>query len=252
MVSPGEHRFHLAELRSAEYCGRQAFYRMKHSEEKEFEVNPETALLRQLPHIYPAVLDDPEEGLRRAAEHAEVDLQEIELGAEDVAKSVERIRNTLGEDGWDRVSRPFRHETYVKTRRLEGTVEKTVETEDGYAPSVIKTGGPPENGVWSSERVEATACARLVAEEFGSVDGSEVETAYVEYPRAGEVRVVSIDDEDERRVDSLLETLDEAVKGHPPSRVNNRSKCEACEFQETCGVKTESLLTRIKSRLPSK
>ena len=234
--------FHVSEVRNAVYCGRQAYYESKREACR--LPSPETRVLRELAYLYPTVIESPEKALRRAQETAGVSVSLDLSGAADTLSGTRNDDPTL----WDAVARPDREERYLKNGRLCGTVDKLSfrDGEDGERDSVVaslvKTGTPPANGVWSSERVEAAAIHELVSTNH------DVSFVVVEYPRVGELRCVEVGRDDERALERAIETLEEIEEGVPPSRTDNRSKCESCDFKEECGVKTKSVLTRLRER----
>jgi len=230
--------FHISEVRNAVYCGRQAYYESRRDACR--IPSPETRVLRELAHTYPTLVESPEKALATACEIAGVD---VELNLSDASEGLSEEREN-NEELWDVAAHPDREERYYESNRLCGTVDKRSFTEDGVFVSKVKTGTPPPNGVWSSDRVEATAVERLVS----STTGDEVAYVVVEYPRAGALRRVEPGKDDERALENALETLEEIQDGIPPSRTDNRSKCEACDFREECGVETRSILTRLRER----
>ena len=229
-------QFHISEVRNAVYCGRQAYYESRREACR--IPSPETRVLRELAYIYPTVVDSPEDALRRACETAGVSV------ALDLSEAAETLTETRDERPklWDEVARPDREERYFENERLCGTVDKMSFADDGVVFSVVKTGRPPADGVWSSERVETAAMRSLVS------GAHEVSHAVVEYPRVGALRRVDVGRDDERAFERSLETLEDIEEGIPPSRTDNRTKCEACDFREDCGVETKSVLTRLRER----
>ena len=229
--------FHVSEVRNAVYCGRQAYY------ERQREAcripTAETRVLRELAYIYPTLIDSPEDALRRACETAGVSV------ALDISEASETLAETRDERPrlWEGVARPDREERYVENGRLRGTIDKlSFEEDEGTVVSVVKTGTPPANGVWSSERVEAAAVHELASANH------EVGCVVFEYPRVGALRRIEVGNDDERGLERALGTLEEIDDGMPPSRTDNRTKCESCDFKKECGVKTKSVLTRLRER----
>lgn len=184
--------------------------------------------------------------MRRAQETAGVSV------SLDLSDAIDALAETHENDPdlWDVVAYPDREERYVENDRLRGTVDKLSfssgedeeENEDSVVISLVKTGAPPADSVWSSERVEAAALRELV-----STNG-DVSCVVVEYPRVGALRRVEVGRDDERALERAIETLEEIEKGVPPSRTDNRKKCESCDFKQECGVKTKSVLTRLRER----
>jgi len=228
--------FHISEVRNAVYCGRQAYYESKREACR--LPSSETRVLRELAYLYPTFVESPDTALRRACETAGVSVSLDLSGAADSLAEARENDPSL----WNVVARPDREERYVENGRLHGTVDKLSFGDDGVVVSIVKTGTPPVEGVWSSERVEAAAFEKLV---FATHDVSSV---VLEYPRVGAFRRVDVGRDDERALERAVETLEEMEEGVPPSRTENRSKCESCDFKEECGVKTKSVLTRLRER----
>jgi len=227
--------FHVSEVRNAVYCGRQAYYEAQREACR--IPSPKTRVVRELAHLYPTVVESPDEASRRARENAGVSLS---LDLSDASDALAEARDDS--ELWDIVAYPDREERYVESDVLHGTVDKLSFTEEGVVVSVVKTGAPPANGVWQSEHVEAAAFERLVSAT------QNVRFVVVEYPRSGALRRVEVGKDDVRALERARETLEEIGKGIPPSRTDNRSKCESCDFKQECGVKTKSVLTRLKER----
>jgi CRISPR-associated exonuclease Cas4 len=102
-------------------------------------------------------------------------------------------------------------------------------------PALVSAGRPPENGVWEFQSVHAVAAAKAIAWEHER----PVEHAWVEYPAYGAIRRLRLTTRRKARYRRALRTVRE-LDG-PPARIDNRSKCEACEFATECGVRTRTL-----------
>ena len=228
--------FHVSQVRSAVYCGRQAYY--KSQRELCHVPSPETRVLREVAYLYPEVIESPDDAVRRACETAGVD---VKFDLSDVAERLRETRNDRP-SVWEDVARPDREERYVENERLRGTVDKLSFGEEGVTVSVVKTGEPPARGVWNSERIEAAAVRRL------ALTVGDVNRVVIEYPRTGSVREVNVGKDDENALDRALEALEEIEDGVPPARTDDRAKCKPCEFSDECGVETRSLLTRLRDR----
>jgi CRISPR-associated exonuclease Cas4 len=228
--------FHISRVRNAVYCGRQAYYE---SQREACPIpSPETRVLREVAYLYPTVIESPGEAVRRACETAGVG---VSLDLTDAAGALADAREKRP-SLWETVARPDREERYVEADGLCGTLDKLSFGDDGVTVSLVKTGEPPARGVWSSERVEATAVRRL-ASTVG-----EVRRVVVEYPRVGALREVGVGRDDERALERAMEKLEDIEEGNPPARTDDRAKCEPCDFSEECGVETRSLLTRLRDR----
>lgn len=259
-------KFHISEVRSATYCPRQAYYRMRNDDT--FEPDQEVQVLKSIARDYSRFLEAPDEFVKELVNgDGYSDSDSVEIDLQKIASNLEVTRDEF--DFWDSITRPLYVHLYLDNGQLHGTLEKVFKVkiedmDDGsnerLSFSLIKTGEPPENGVWKTQRTEASAAYRLFKDQIREVDGlgfpnTEAENPtlskeiFVEYPRVGKIRKKRIRTDDFRRLDRIIEKLKEASKGYPPSRIDNRSKCEVCDYREECGVKTQSLLTRLRSRV---
>ncbi|XGI84612.1 hypothetical protein ACEU6E_05025 [Halorutilales archaeon Cl-col2-1] len=245
-------RFSLSDLRQGAYCPRQFYFDLDTDDSP--SISPVYLVLNQIAYRYGDFIEDPRGAVGDAVDLAEYDYGDdispdlLDSEGIDLDEVRSRLRQTRTDsDFWDEIESPWREETYIDAgseAQIHGTLDKILSVEGEYRPSVIKTGTPPENGVWEPHRIEATAAARLVELEFGE----DVETAYVEYPRRGVVRETRVSRRYERRLDSVLESLRKAVDGEIPSKTPNTTRCEPCDYSSNCSRKT-SLLSRIRSKL---
>lgn len=116
---------------------------------------------------------------------------------------------------------------------LAGSPDKLIKIDDEFAPSVIKTGAMPENGVWKSDRVQLTAYAILVEEIYNKV----VTRGFVEYARRGMVREVTIKRHERRMVLLLRDRVRKIQEGFMPEKPAE-APCERCGFTGICEVKS--------------
>lgn len=200
--------------------------------------SPETRVLREVAYLYPTVVESPDDAIQRACNVAGVEV------ALELSEAAERLSGARDErpSVWDDVAHPDREERYIEGDRLCGTVDKMSFGDDGVTVSVVKTGEPPRNGVWSTDRVEAAAVRRIVSSVH------DFRRVIIEYPRVGAVREVEVGRDDERTLERALDTLEEIDDGVPPSRTDDRAKCGPCDFSDECGVETRSVLRRLKDR----
>ena len=126
--------------------------------------------------------------------------------------------------------------------RLEGKDARGIAhkvLEQPLAPSLVFAGRPPEQGVWEPQSVHVVAAALALAWERETT----VERAFVEYPAYGVIREIDVSARRRAQYRAALRTA-ESIDG-PPARVENRDKCEPCEYREGCGVRTRSLRSLI-------
>ncbi len=116
---------------------------------------------------------------------------------------------------------------------LTGSPDKLIKLNDEIIPSIIKTGGMPENGVWQSDRLQLTAYAVLVEEKYNSVVGH----GFVEYARFGKVREAKIKRSERRKVLQIRDRIKKIQEGFMPERPKD-APCEHCGFKEMCEVKS--------------
>jgi CRISPR-associated exonuclease Cas4 len=208
------------ELETAAYCPRKLYYRRRDGDP---DIPEEVAQIRALAHDYERLLTDD----------AALLAAPIEPDPATVRERLRAARDRL--DDWNAVVGPAERDVYVAGKDARGLVHKLLDTDTGTIPSLVFAGRPPEQGVWEPQTVRLVAAAKALSWE----QERAVERAIAEYPAHGVVREVELD---ARRRGSYRRALRTArsVDG-PPARVDNRSKCEPCEYREDCGVRTRSL-----------
>ncbi|PHP45354.1 hypothetical protein B6V01_004415 [Methanosarcinales archaeon ex4572_44] len=130
---------------------------------------------------------------------------------------------------------------YSEKHRLAGVPNKIVKIEDEFVPSVLKTGRPPENGVWKTERLLLTGYALLVEEHYNTI----VKTGIAEYLRHGTIRKIRIRARERREV---LQTLHKIKKIHQNQIIPEKpphAPCERCEHKEQCEITPETLSSKF-------
>ncbi|WP_330631189.1 CRISPR-associated protein Cas4 [Halocatena halophila] len=210
----------FTELALAAYCPRKLYYRRQNDE---FERAAQPGF--ELAFRYPSLLD------------AATDLTE-----EPIAVSPSCFRENLRSarrrvDRFDELCSPTRRSVYLAGTDAHGVAHKLLANPP--APSIVSVGTPPSTGVWEPHAVRAVGAAKALAYEREM----RIETAYVEYATHGVIREFEITGRRRaqyRRAVRTVETL-----GDPPPRLQQRTKCNSCEYRESCGVRTESLFTRL-------
>lgn len=127
------------------------------------------------------------------------------------------------------------HQVYSKRLDMIGCPDKIVQINGELFPSIIKTGNKPEYGVWKNDKLQLTAYAILIEEEFDAMVGRGL----VEYCRYGDFREVHIRHTDRRKVLQILDKVQKIKGGALPDRTE-KTQCSSCEFIELC--RTESSL----------
>lgn len=209
------------DLETAAYCARKLYYRRR---EPEVEGPPEAVReRRELAFRYDRLLSD-DEAVARAPIDVSPTTYRTRLG---------QARARLDADDWDGLVDPADRDVYLAGKDARGVAHKVLA--DPPRPSLVFAGEPPDNGVWEPQTVRLVAAAKALAWERER----QVETAFAEYPAYGVVRQVSMTARRAAVYRSALRTA-AAIDG-PPARVDNRAKCEPCEFHDQCGVRTRSL-----------
>ncbi|EMA52410.1 CRISPR-associated protein Cas4 [Halococcus thailandensis] len=212
----GKHAF--SDLRSAAYCPRQCYYRQQDDDRGP---PPEVEQRRELAFRYEELLAG------------------AELADAPIAVTPTQLRTNLScakarFEAFDELSDPAARDVLLTGKDCRGIAHKILEL-DTAVPSLVSAGSPPENGVWHPQTVHAVAAAKALAYERET----PVERAFVEYPTYGVIREVSLTTRRKAAYRTAVRTL-ESIDG-PPPRLDDRSKCEPCEYREECGVKTRSL-----------
>jgi CRISPR-associated exonuclease Cas4 len=112
----------------------------------------------------------------------------------------------------------------------------------GSAPSVIRSGKAPEEGVWKRDRLVLAGYSLLLRELYGK-DGAKVDRGLVEYPLSGQVRAVQIHGVDRARVLRIRERVRQIRDGQLPDRPED-ARCEGCDAKEHCETRM-SLASRF-------
>lgn len=209
----------ISDLARAAYCPRQLYYARQECD----RTPPESVRERiSLAHRY----DD----LRNADDAALRDLP--------ISPPPEAYREALTalaeRDDWSALSREYERDVYLDGRDCHGVAHKLLDG-DPPTPTLVSPGRPPERGVWEPQRVRAVAVAKALSWEVEET----VPRALVEYPTHGTVRTVRSTTGNRAAYRRTLRTVRE-LDG-PPPRVDDRAKCDPCDYHEECGVRTRSL-----------
>lgn len=209
----------FSDLRRVAFCPRQLYYARQDGDR-----SPPSEVKRQrdLAYRYEELID---------ADDAVLSECPIDLPPRAFRRNLRRTRDRI--DRFDALVEPSRREVLLTGRECRGVVHKCLE--DPPAPSLVATGTPPEQGVWEPQSVHAVAAAKALAWEGERT----VEHAYIEYPTHGIVRSVSINGRRKAQYRDAIRTVESL--GSPPPRLQNDTKCSACEYSEQCGVETRTL-----------
>jgi CRISPR-associated exonuclease Cas4 len=206
------------DIETAAYCPRKLYYRRQSPPE---ERTPDAvAARRALALSYERLLTDDDA-----------------LAEAPTAVSPTQYRANLGRakarlDAWDALAEPAERDVLLTGRECRGIAHKRLA---GPSLSLVFAGAPPKQGVWEPQSARLVAAAKALAWE----DETAVDRVYAEYPAHGIIRRVDVD---ARRTAAYREAvrIADSIDG-PPARTKNSAKCDPCEYQPECGVKTRSL-----------
>ena len=213
----------FSELRTAAYCPRQCYYDRKNGGPT---IPSHVEPIRALAFRYPSLL---------AADRATLSTAPIVVDPERFRAQLAETRERI--DRWEALCEPPRRMALVEGRDCRGIVHKGLT--DPLEPVIVSVGEPPERGVWEPQTVHAVAAAKALAWEYRR----QVESAVVEYPAYGVIRRFPISTRRKATYRRTLRTVRE-IDG-PPPRVDDRSKCDTCEYVEQCGVRTRTLRSML-------
>ncbi len=208
----------FSELALATYCPRKLYYQQQHGWDP-----PDVSDRRALAFRYPELVD---------ADDATLSALPIDLPPATYRERLATARDRV--DEWSSLADPDRRDVLLTGREARGIAHKVIDG-DPPIPSLVFTGTPPDEGVWTSQTVRVVAAAKALAWECQR----EVPRAYVEYPTHGVIRPVRLTTRRKaayRKAVRAVESLD-----GPPPRLRNRAKCDPCEYADECGVRTRSL-----------
>ncbi len=165
-----------------------------------------------------------------------------DLSSVPIAVTPTQYRSNLGSakarlDRWSELVDPADVRAYLAGKDTNGIAHKCLANPP--APVIISAGEPPKEGVWKPQSVRATAAAKALAWERQA----PVEWMYVEYPAYGIIRKLRVTTRRKAAYRSAFRAV-ESLDG-PPPRIKNKSRCQPCDYRETCGITTRSLRSRL-------
>lgn len=216
------------ELATATYCPRQLYYQRRDG----IDVPDTVARRRELAFQYERLAST----------------SDSELASLPIAIPPDQFRANLNDSRsqysavWPELVDPTARSVCVVGRECRGVVHKLLSLETPV-PSIVAAGNPPDDGVWQPQTVRAVAAAKAVAWTYEK----PIERAFVEYPACGVVRTVELTTRRKAKYRQAVRMV-RALDG-PPPRLQNDSKCEPCDYRSQCGVKTQSLRSRLADSL---
>lgn len=252
----------VSQLATYHVCPRKIYFEQTHPVST--QPGKETLILKELSHILPGIIKDMDEigenDIIKAFHEVCRELVHIypdtfaQMPKEDLEGFVDRLDaktiadglfTHIKEDGSEflasitpHVSEPL---LYSEKHRLAGVPNKIVKIEDEFVPNVLKTGRPPENGVWKTERLLLTGYALLVEESYDTI----VKTGIVEYLRHGTIRRIRIRARERREVLQTLHKIKKIYQNQVIPEKPAHALCERCEHNEKCDVTPETLSSKF-------
>ncbi len=230
-------------------CPRMCYFMNKGHEAKGGE-HLERIILKELAFTFDSAFNNPDKlsflncELDRISDEIRIIYPAELSGVDDVALSgsVSNVRSCLENiclnlpiDGSFYALPPVEVEPLLRSDKLglTGSPDKLVKINGEPAPSIIKTGNMPENGVWHSDRLQLTAYAMLVGEKYNSM----VERGFVEYARWGKIREIAIKRHERRKVLQIRDKVRKIQDGSMPEKPED-APCGYCGFTGICDVKS--------------
>ena len=218
----------VSDLARAAYCPRQLYYARRDDDRGPPEA---VAAAQSLAFEYETLRTAPDTRLRERP----------------IAVPPETYRSNLAgvadRDVYDRLIDPAARDVLLRGRDCHGVAHKLLGGEEASesppVPTLVSSGEPPPRGVWEPQRVRAVGLALALAWERER----EVPRAIVEYPCHGVVRTVRLTTRNRAAYRRTLWTVRSMTE--IPSRIDDESKCDACDYRTTCGTRTRSLKTML-------
>lgn len=229
----------ISHLARAAYCPRQLYYARR---DDDFEPPARVAAVRDLAFAY--------EDLRTTSDEALAD-RPIEVSPATYRANLAVLAER---EDYDALVDPGVRDAFLRGRDCHGIAHKLLgvapDPDDSATeasaetppptPTIVSPGTPPPpRGVWEPQRVRAVAVAKALSWEYRR----PIPRALVEYPTHGIVRTVRLTTRNKSAYRRVLWTV-RSMSG-VPARTDETSKCDACEYRETCGTKTRSLKTLL-------
>jgi len=122
--------------------------------------------------------------------------------------------------------------------RLKGRVDAV---DSAGRPVLVKNGKPPSNGVWRSDRAQATAYALLLEER----KGEDVDEAVVEYVSHHEIRTARVTPYHRRELLKTRDRVRRILRNRKLPSKKNEDLCPYCDYEDECRQEPSSLRERF-------
>ena len=156
----------------------------------------------------------------------EIDPKELEIASGNIGVMIPEIATGLS----PHLGMLFPSDVEVDLRSdrlgLSGRLDRLI---SDRIPSIIRTGSPPEEGVWKRDRLMLAGYALLLGEKCGAIQ----DRGNVEYPRIGVVREIQIHGVDRGRVLRIRDRIQQIKDGQLPDKPEG-ANCDNCVVRERC------------------
>ncbi len=130
---------------------------------------------------------------------------------------------------------------YSDKLRISGTIDKLVMSKGTPIPVIISSSGPPQKGIYASDRIRLAAYTMLISEKYDV----PCSAGAVEYVAGWSLRRAEIRYEDKRKALYARNRVMDMDRGRMPGTARGKW-CGACGHSDACSVKPSLLSSLFK------
>lgn len=152
-----------------------------------------------------------------------------------------------GEELWQKITPKIQSEYFISSEELglKGIIDKLEIHEDDFIPIELKTGKPPNKGVWEGHKIQIASYLLLLNEKFKKKKKYYI--GYLKYLDINEERAVILNPFLKDYVLDLRDKVNLLLNSKDlPDYCNNKNKCKSCGLNKLC-FNEESLKNKIKA-----
>ena len=141
--------------------------------------------------------------------------------------------NIFEEELWGRLTPKIESEVYVESKKfdLKGVVDQVEIYEQDIVPYELKTGKPPEKGVWPSHQIQVGAYVLILQEKYNK----PIKEAFVKYLNTNETRQIIMNPFLKDEILTLIKKVKALLSDKKiPDYTKNENKCKKCEINKEC------------------
>ncbi len=156
----------------------------------------------------------------------------IETRAENVWNFIS-VKNLYGADLWENLTPKIKSEYSLQseTYKLTGVIDQVFVYPEKIVPVELKTGKPPEEGIWPGHKIQLAAYMLMLEDIFNF----SVETGFINYISEKEQRQLQLNPflkQDVIKTRELVEKL--LLSNNIPDHLKKESKCTRCPLKKSC------------------